>query len=118
MNKYYIEIDISDTEATGYEDRFNWVSYGAIQSQGNTLDELMENATVDLVDQDGGEAAIVEANEAWMQDLIAEEFKRITSVRFKMQQLRKKILKPFKPLSYFERSCGKKPNFVQKLLYK
>lgn len=73
-SKYHIEIDTGGPEASGYEDRLPWVSYGTIVSEGDTLDELLENASVDLIDQDGGERGQVEAEENWMQELIAEKF--------------------------------------------
>lgn len=75
--KYYIEIDTEGAEASGYEDRFHWVCYGTIVAEGNTLDELIENATVDLVDQDGGAASEVEADEPWMVEEIKEQFKKL-----------------------------------------
>lgn len=71
---YSLEVDCNGREATGYEDRLPWVCYGTIVAEGNTLDELLESATVDLVDQDGGERGIVEADEPWMQDLLANAF--------------------------------------------
>jgi hypothetical protein len=75
----YIEIDCNGAEASGYEDRYNFVSYGTIQSEGRTLQELLDNATVDLVDQDGGTANDgVECDEQWMIDAITAEYaKRI-----------------------------------------
>lgn len=72
--KYSIEIDTGGAEASGYEDRLPWVCYGTIVSEGDNLDELIANATVDLVDQDGGEAGIVEADENWMVELVIAEF--------------------------------------------
>jgi hypothetical protein len=75
-HKYYFEIDTGGVEASGYEDRLPWVSYGTIVAEGNTLEECLENASVDLVDQDGGNprCSPVEADEQWMQDLIIEKF--------------------------------------------
>lgn len=72
--KYSMEIDTGGVEASGYEDRLPWVSYGTIVSEGDTLDELLENASVDLIDQDGGERGQVEADEDWMQLSICEKF--------------------------------------------
>jgi hypothetical protein len=74
--KYSFEIDTGGVEASGYEDRLPWVSYGTIIAEGNTLEECLENASVDLVDQDGGnpKCSPVEADEQWMQDLITEAF--------------------------------------------
>lgn len=74
MSKYYIEVDAKGVQATGYEDRLPWVSYGTIVSEGDTLEELLDNATVDLIDQDGEEAAIVGADKQWMLDLVEMEY--------------------------------------------
>jgi len=71
--RFYFEIPIDD-EASGYEDRFNYVSYGTLIAEGDTLDELLESATVDLVDQDGGEAAIVKADREFLQKIIEDEY--------------------------------------------
>ena len=73
-HKYYFEIDTGGAEASGYEDRLPWVSYGTIIAEGDTLDECLDNATVDLIDQDGGERGQVDADENWMQDLIVESY--------------------------------------------
>jgi hypothetical protein len=75
-NKYYLEIDTGGAEASGYEDRLPWVSYGTIVTEGETLDECLDNASVDLVDQDGGERGHVEADEDWMQELIVQAYWR------------------------------------------
>jgi hypothetical protein len=74
-DKYYLEIDTGGAEASGYEDVLPWVSYGTIVAFGNSLDECLSNAGVDLVDQDGGEAGQVEADADWMQDLVREAFR-------------------------------------------
>lgn len=76
LNKYYIEIDTGGEEASGYEDRLPWVCYGTIVSEGNTLEECIDNATVDLIDQDGGERGETEAHKDWMIDMIEKEFMR------------------------------------------
>lgn len=72
--KYSIEIDTGGVEASGYEDRLPWVSYGTIVAEGDTLDECLESASVDLIDQDGGDHGPVEADAEWMQDLIVDKF--------------------------------------------
>ena len=77
MSKYYIEIDTNGAEAHGYEDQYLWVCYGTIISEGDTLEELLESATVDLIDQDGGEVSQVEADDKWMQDLVRQEFEKL-----------------------------------------
>lgn len=74
--KFYFEIDCGGTEAVGYEDRYSWVCYGTIVAEGDTLEELLENASVDLVDQDGGEAAIVEAETPYLQSLIRNRYEQ------------------------------------------
>lgn len=73
--KYQFEIEVNE-EASGYEDCLPWVSYGTIVAEGDTLEQLLDSASVDLVDQDGGNPSCspVEADEAWMQELITEEF--------------------------------------------
>lgn len=76
MSKYYFEIDCNGAEASGYEDRFPWVCYGTIVAEGDSLETCLEGASVDLVDQDGGEAGIVEADADWMQRLIVEAYWR------------------------------------------
>lgn len=72
--KFYIEIDCCGEEASGYEDRLPWVCYGTIVAEGDNLDELLENASVDLIDQDGGDHGPVEAGLQWMQDAVEEKF--------------------------------------------
>lgn len=74
MSKYHIEVDTGGEEASGYEDRYHWVCYGTISAEGDSLAECLETACVDLVDQDGGEAAMVEADAEWMQDAIEKAF--------------------------------------------
>ena len=73
-NKFYLEIDTGGAECSGYEDRLPWVCYGTIVAEGNSLEELLEDASVDLVDQDGGEAGIVEADSEWMQRAVAAAY--------------------------------------------
>lgn len=70
--KYSFEIDVSGTDyetCTG-----QWAGYNLIVCEGNTLDELLENASVDASDQDGGEIYCGPADSAWMQDLIIDEY--------------------------------------------
>lgn len=73
-SKYCLEIDCNGAEASGFEDRLPWVCYGTIIAEGNTLEECLESATVDLVDQDGGEAGHVEADAGWMQSAVERAF--------------------------------------------
>lgn len=73
---YSLEIDCKGREVTGYEDVLPWCCYGTIEAEGNTLDELMESATVNMVDQDGGDLRVERADESWMQDLIADAFEQ------------------------------------------
>lgn len=74
MSKYYLEIDCAGAEVSGYEDRLPWVCYGTIVAEGDSLIECLEQATVDLIDQDGGEHGFVEADKEWMQVAVAEAF--------------------------------------------
>jgi hypothetical protein len=116
LSKYYIEIDCDGIEASGYEDTLPWCSYGTIVAEGDTLEQLFETATVDLVDQDGGECGQVEADKTWMQDLVYEEYLRQISLSYKLKQIYKRVAKPFKRQSHFDAYKGKKPNLWQKLL--
>lgn len=72
--KYYVEIDASGFEAPC--DEGQWLGYGLIVAEGDSLEECLENACVDLIDQDGGEFAIREADSDAMQVAVAEEFVR------------------------------------------
>lgn len=75
MSRYHLEIDCRGEEAHGYEDRYHWVCYGTIVAEGNTLEECLETATVDLIDQDGGTCRDdIEADDDWMQDAIEKAF--------------------------------------------
>lgn len=79
MSKFSIEIDCGGREASGYEDRLPWVSYGTIVADGNNLAQLLDSATVDLIDQDGGERGFVKADADWMQSLIYQEYAKLKS---------------------------------------
>lgn len=69
--KFSFEIDVSEYECDRYSPR--WANYGTIVCEGNTLDELLESASVDIMDQDGGEISAGPADSKWMQDLISQE---------------------------------------------
>ncbi len=71
--KYSLEIDTGGAECDRYD---RWANYGLITCEGNNLEELFENAMVDIMDQDGGELDIVPADSKWMQDMIEVAFKR------------------------------------------
>ena len=51
---FNFEIDLSDYGLTK-DDQPWWLGYDCLIAEGNTLDELLENAEVYLTDQDGGE---------------------------------------------------------------
>lgn len=75
MKKFYFELDTGGVEC----DRYNrWANYGTIIAEGDTLEELLENASVDIMDQDGGELDVVPADAAWMQDMIVSEHEKAT----------------------------------------
>lgn len=73
-SKYYLEIDASGFEAPVDEGR--WLGYGLITAEGNSLEECLREACVDLIDQDGGEFALRPADSDEMQDAVEEEFWR------------------------------------------
>lgn len=77
--KYSIEIDCNGAESDyGHRGDIGFYSsYGTIVAEGNSLDELLENATVDIQDQWGGELCVVEADKQWMHDLIVNKFMRL-----------------------------------------
>lgn len=72
MSQYYLEIDASGFDAPCDEGRF--LSYGFIITEGDSLEECLENASVDLIDQDGGEYAMREADSDEMQDAVEKAF--------------------------------------------
>lgn len=72
MSLYHIEIEVND-EAEGYEE-YGYRSYGTICAEGDSLQECLEDASVDLIDQDGGECGHVEADSDWMQDAVEKAF--------------------------------------------
>lgn len=67
--KYKISIDVQDYSVDGPI----WRNYGTLEASGDSLEELFEDATVDIKDQDGGEVAVVHADSPWMQALIEAE---------------------------------------------
>lgn len=71
-SRYYFEIDVSDRTTDHYAPW--WANYGTIIAEGNSLEECLETASVDITDQDGGEIDVVSADENWMQDAIECEF--------------------------------------------
>ncbi len=71
--KYYLEIDVYGAECDDFEPQ--WAGYETIVTEGDNLDELLGNATVSAVDQDGGELSCdIPADKSWMQNLIAKKF--------------------------------------------
>jgi hypothetical protein len=70
--KFSIEIDVSSVATDSYAPRF--ANYGTIIAEGNNLDELLDNAQVDVMDQDGGELAVLQADSAWMQKQIEKAY--------------------------------------------
>ncbi len=52
-----------------------WANYDLLVASGNDLDELMDDASISIMDQDGGEVDVVPADESWMQDLIEDAFR-------------------------------------------
>lgn len=72
--KYNIEIDCSGTECTRFEERGCWTGWGTLVAEGDTLEELLDNAGIDASDQDGGEIWCGPADEAWMQDLVVAAY--------------------------------------------
>lgn len=73
MSRYHIEIEVNE-EAHGYEE-YGFLSYGTIVGEGDSLEDCLKTATIDLIDQDGGTFRDdVEADEDWMQDAVEKAF--------------------------------------------
>lgn len=75
----YIEIDIS-SYCIDNTDRGYWRGADCIISEGDTLDELLDNALIYWTNQDGGEAGETEADADWCIELIQAEFNKKTKV--------------------------------------
>lgn len=75
--KYYFEIDVSGYECRRFQERC-WACYGMLVAEGNTLQELLDSAGVDILDQDGGTLDCGPIEEEWMQELIVEAFNEKT----------------------------------------
>lgn len=55
MNRFNVYIDTISDDLTRYFGLGYWVGVQAIESVGETLEELQDNALVYTIDQDGGE---------------------------------------------------------------
>ena len=73
--KYEIEIDVQDYSIDGPV----WRNYDILSSEGDTLDELLGNAVVSIMDQDGSEVGLEPADAEWMQALIVVEYERLSA---------------------------------------
>lgn len=69
----YIEIDISD-RCIDDSDHGYWRGASTLVSEGDSLDELLDNATIYWSDQDGGEAGESEGDDDWCAELIQTEY--------------------------------------------
>lgn len=72
MAKFSFEIDVKGAECSRFAPQFTY--YGTIVCEGDNLEELIDSATVDICDQDGGEVAIVAADSWWMLKKIEERY--------------------------------------------
>jgi len=73
-HKYDITIEscVGD-ETLGYEER-GGATWGSIISHGDTLDELLNNATIVIENYDGEYIDEVTCDEEWMIQLIVKEY--------------------------------------------
>lgn len=55
--KYNLELDLGHVpgDVPGFEERWHWLGLASLTAEGDTLDELYQDATVFTADQDGGE---------------------------------------------------------------
>jgi hypothetical protein len=81
--KYNFEIDVQDYSIDGPV----WRNYGTLVTWGDTLEELLANAGVDIVDQDGGEVWCGPADAGWMQDLIEQEYRLEVARHVRLEQV-------------------------------
>lgn len=80
--KYYIELyNVKDGE---YGDYYRWCSFDLI-TEGNTLEELLDNAIYFLIAQDGEDVGERVADDKLAYDLITKEYERL--VRREIQQI-------------------------------
>lgn len=68
MSKYYFEIPVNDAD-----DNYAY-SYDTIVAEGDSLQELLQNALVRVVDKYGQTVDIVPADASWMQLLVQQEY--------------------------------------------
>lgn len=69
--KYELDIEVHrDGDSCG-----RFYSWSNIITEGNTLDELVSNASIGKIDQDGGDFGDGPADSDWMVDLILEAAK-------------------------------------------
>ena len=81
--KYYIELDLEGFDITGFEDRYNWLGATSLVAEGDTLEELLEDAHIFTSDQDGGSGPDFTLGDAprelevLAERLLREEFARV-----------------------------------------
>lgn len=68
--RYVISIDISQGEIYGR----SWRDYGRILAYGDTLEQLLKNAQVEIIDFDGKVVYVEKAASEWMLDLVKQEY--------------------------------------------
>jgi hypothetical protein len=68
-------VNISISNVKDDSDDGRWCSYD-LDTEGNTLDELLDNASYYMTDQDGGEIGFTEADDALAYELIVEHYCR------------------------------------------
>ncbi len=74
--KYSLEIECGGAECSRYEPQ--WSCYDMIVTEGDSLIELLENAEVSIMDQDGGELGSAAADAEWMAKLIAARYMTVS----------------------------------------
>ena len=69
--KYVIKIDLNQSQIYGPV----WREYGQLYTYGNSLEDCIKNAMVEIVDWGQEVWQHVRPDSAWMIDLIVQEFK-------------------------------------------
>jgi len=75
MSIYQIEIDLYGYEFGNDLDSGRWRGAELLLAEGNTLDELLDDAAIHYADQDGGDAG-----EESLGDMPKDDFKALTQM--------------------------------------
>lgn len=79
LRKYSFELSVLEgIECDSFLPR--WTSYNQVVCEGNEPNELFESATVDVLDQDGGEVTVTPVSE--LSEVLQDRVARAIEARF------------------------------------